>query len=256
LLWRATRPLSERLVALLDPRPGDTVVELAAGSGDTGFLAAERLGPGGRLLSTDVAPEMVEAARRRAAELGLEKVEFLVADATALPFDEASIDGVLCRFGVMLVPDPAQAFREIARVLRPGASAAVAVWADSSENDWMTAAARTAVELGLIERPDPRAPGPFRLADAAELRELVESTGLRVDALEDVPLTWRASSLQEWWETTLDTSRLLGTLVQRITPAEASAVRNGGEERLSGYTGSDGSIAVPGLARALLASRS
>jgi SAM-dependent methyltransferase len=243
-------------VALLDPKPSDTVVELAAGPGDTGFLAAERVGPAGRLLSTDVAPEMVDVARRRAAELGLEDVEFLVADAAALPFDEASVDGILCRFGLMLVPDPAQALGEIARVLRPGGSVALAVWADPVENDWMTAAARTAVELGLVERPDPSAPGPFRLSDAGELDELVESAGLRVDALEDVALTWRASSLQEWWEATLDMSRMLATLVARITPGEAAAVRAGAEERLSRYVAADGSVAVPGLARALLASRS
>jgi SAM-dependent methyltransferase len=231
------------------------VVELAAGAGDTGFLAAERVGPAGRLLSTDVAPEMVEAARRRAAELGLERVEFLVADAAALPLDEASVDGILCRFGLMLVPDPAQALGEIARVLRPGARVAIAVWADSARNDWMTAAARTALELGLVERPDPRAPGPFRLSDPDELRGLVDSAGLRIDALEDVPLTWRASSLQEWWEATLDMSRMLAALVERIAPAEAAAVRAGAEQRLSRYVAADGSIAVPGLARALLASR-
>ena len=81
LFWDATRPLSERMVELLDPQPGETILELAAGPGDTGFLAAERLGPGGRLLSTDVAPEMVDAARRRAAELGVTNADFRVLDA-------------------------------------------------------------------------------------------------------------------------------------------------------------------------------
>ena len=68
--------MSERLVELLAPRPGQTIVDLAAGPGDTGFLAAPLLAPGGRLVTTDVAPEMLDAARRRAAELGLEDVEF------------------------------------------------------------------------------------------------------------------------------------------------------------------------------------
>ena len=71
LFWEATRVVSDRLVELLDPRPGETVLDLAAGPGDTGFLAVPRLLPGGRLVSTDVAPEMVEVARRRAQELGL-----------------------------------------------------------------------------------------------------------------------------------------------------------------------------------------
>ncbi len=119
------------------------MLELAAGPGDTGFIAAERLGPNGLLLSTDVAPEMVAAARRRAAELGIENVEFRVEDASAIDLADASVDGVLCRFGVMLVPDPERALGEIARVLRPEGRVALAVWASSDANDWMTAAGRS-----------------------------------------------------------------------------------------------------------------
>ena len=242
-------------MALLDPQPGDTVLELAAGLGDTGFLARHLLAPGGRLLTTDAAPEMVDAARRRAAELRVGDVEFVVADAAALPLDEASVDGVLCRFGVMLLPDPDVGLREIARVLRAGSRAAVAVWADPSENPWMTVAGRSALELGLLEPPDPRAPGPFRLADPDELRELVTAAGLRVERLEDVPLTWLASSLDEWWQSSLDLSRMLATLVARVTPAEAAALRADAETKLAAYAGADGALAVPGRARALLAVR-
>jgi SAM-dependent methyltransferase len=231
------------------------VLELAAGLGDTGFLASARLAPGGRLLTTDAAPEMVDSARRRAAELGVGGVEFLIADAAALPFDGASVDGVLCRFGVMLLVDPGAGLREIARVLRPGSRAAVAVWADSSANPWMTAAGRSALELGLLDPPDPQAPGPFRLADPDELHGLVTAAGLHVERLEDVALTWHATSLGEWWESSLDLSRMLATLVGHVTPAEAAAVRAGAEERLAGYVTGDGALAVPGLARALLAVR-
>lgn len=231
------------------------MLELAAGPGDTGFLAAHRLGPAGLLLSTDVAPEMVEAARRRADELGVENAEFRVEDAAAISLDDATADGVICRFGVMLVPDPALALGEIARVLRPGGRAVLAVWAASDDNDWMTAAGRSAVELGLAERPDPKAPGPFRLADVDELRALVTGAGLRVKSLEDIDVTWRSSSLDEWWETVRDLSRMLTTLLERLTPNETKALRQGAERRLAKYVAEDGSLEVPGLARALLAVR-
>ena len=244
-----------RLVALLDPRPGETVLELAAGPGDTGFIAAERLGPNGLLLSTDVAPEMVAAAGRRAAELGIENVEFRVEDASALDLADAAVDGVLCRFGVMLVPDPGRALAEIARVLRPKGRAALAVWASSDANDWMTAAGRSAVELGLSERPDPSAPGPFRLADPDELRRLVAEADLRVEALEDVPILWRAASLEEWWQAVQDQSRMLSTLLESSTLEEGEGLRAGAERRLEKYVAADGSLEVPGLARALLAVR-
>jgi SAM-dependent methyltransferase len=229
------------------------VLELAAGPGDTGFIAAHRLGANGLLLSTDVAPEMVDAARRRAGELGVENVEFRVEDASAINLRDGAVDGVLCRFGVMLVPDPTRALAEIARVLRPGGRAALAVWASSDANDWMTAAGGAAVELGLSEPPDPTAPGPFRLADADELRRLVTEAGLRVEVLEEVPILWRAPSLEEWWQTVQDMSRMLSTLLERLTPEEGQAVRDGAERRLAQYVGEDGSLEVPGLAQVVLA---
>jgi SAM-dependent methyltransferase len=250
-----TRHLDERLVALLAPTPGDTVLELASGPGDTGFVAAERLGPDGLLLSTDVAPEMVDAARRRAAELGVENVEFRVEDASAISLSDSTVDGVLCRFGVMLVPDPARALAEIARVLRPGGRAALAVWASADDNDWMTAAGRSAVELGLLEPPDPAAPGPFRLADPDELRRQITEAGLRVEALENVPLLWRAATLDEWWNAVRDLSRMLTTLLERLTPDQVQAVRDGADRRLAQYVAEDGSLEVPGLARAVVAVR-
>ena len=257
LFWDATRPVSERLVELLDPRPGQTLLDLAAGPGDTGFLALPRLRPGGRLVSTDVAPEMIEAARRRAAELGLAEgeVTFQVEDASDLSFPDTSFDGILCRWGLMLVPDMDAAARESARVLRPGARAAFAVWADPERNEWITAAGRSALELGLIERPDPDEPGPFRLAGEGRFADVLEGGGLAVEVVEDVPLTWRAPTLSEWWNVVCDTSRMLSQLVERITPDEAAAVRAGAERRLERYVQDDGTLAVPGLARVALAVR-
>ena len=255
LFWEATRPVSERLVELLGPRPRQTIVDLAAGPGDTGFLAAPLLAPGGRLVSTDVAPEMLDAARRRADELGLDGVEFRVEDAAALSFDDATFDGILCRWGIMLVPDMDAAATEIARVLRPGGRVALAVWASPDENDWITAPGRSALELGLVERPDPAAPGPFRLSADGALPALLGSAGLSVETVEDVRLVWHAGSLDEWWDAVRDTSRVLSTLLQRLGPEDADAVREGAERRLAEWVGADGTVAVPGLARVALAVR-
>lgn len=257
LVWESTRAVSERLVELLDPRPGETILELACGPGDTGFLAAPRLQPGGRLVSTDAAPEMVDAARRRAAELGLTDgvVSFVVENMTALSLDGAAVDGVLCRWGIMLVPDMDAAAREIGRVVRPGGRAAVAVWASPDENDWMTAAGRAAVELGLVERPDPEAPGPFRLSGEGSLAAVLEGGGLAVETVEDVPLIWRAGSLAEWWDVSRDMSRMLSLILEQVSPEEAEAIRAGAEQRLGRYVQDDGTLAVPGLARVALARR-
>ncbi len=108
------------MLRALDPRPGDTLLELAAGVGDTGFEAAEIVGGGGRLITSDLSPAMLEAARRRAAELGLGNVDYRVIDAEHIPLDDDSVDGMLCRFGYMLMPDPRAAFAETRPSAAPG----------------------------------------------------------------------------------------------------------------------------------------
>lgn len=247
--------MSERLVELLSPRPGQTIVDLAAGPGDTGFLAAPLVRPGGRLVTTDVAPEMLDTARRRAAELDLDDVEFRVEDIAALSFDDATVDGILCRWGLMLVPDMDAAAAEIRRVLRADGRAALAVWGSPDDNDWMTAPGRSALELGLVERPDPAAPGPFRLSEDGALETVLRSAGLTVETIEELRLVWRSPSLDEWWDAVKDTSRMLSTLLERLSPEEAQAVREGAERRLGAWVGADGSVAVPGVARVALAAR-
>jgi hypothetical protein len=155
----------------------------------------------------------------------------------------------------MLVPDMDGAAAEIRRVLRPGGRAALAVWGAHDANDWMTAPGRSALELGLVERPDPAAPGPFRLSADGALATLLEAAGLDIETAEDVPLLWRAPSLDEWWDVVKDTSRMLSTLLARLSPEEGQAVRGGAERRLAAWVGPDGSVAVPGVARVALAVR-
>jgi SAM-dependent methyltransferase len=255
LFWEATRSLSKRMVELLDPQPGETVLELAAGPGDTGFLAAERLGAGGLLITSDVADEMLDVARRRAAELRVANAEFRLLDAAAIDLPEASVDGVLCRFGLMLVDDVHAGFAEVRRVLRPGRAAAIGVWADPARNEWMTAAARAAAQLGLVAPADPEAPGPFRLADPARLESVVAEAGLTLETLEEAPVTWRSPSLEEWWLTVRDTSPRLSSLLPELDPRDAQAVRAGGENHLRDYVGADGSLTVPGSAWVALTRR-
>jgi ubiquinone/menaquinone biosynthesis C-methylase UbiE len=120
-IWKASRPVTEWMVRRLDPKPGDSVLELAAGLADTGLMAARLVGESGRLIVTDFTPEMVAAARRRAQEeLGVQNAEFRVLDAERMDLKTDSVDGVLCRWAYMLMIEPAAAFAETRRVLRPG----------------------------------------------------------------------------------------------------------------------------------------
>jgi SAM-dependent methyltransferase len=146
-LWNISRPVSEWMIRKLDPQPGDAVLELAAGLGETGFMVARLVGETGRVIATDFATEMVAAARRRAEELGIRNVELRVLDAERMDLETDSVDGVLCRWGYMLMVDPAAAFAETRRVLRPGGRLAFSVWAGPERNPW-----------DRSRRPTPRRP--------------------------------------------------------------------------------------------------
>ena len=137
-MWESSHAVGEGLVEMAAPAPGESVLEIAAGPGDTGFLAAELIGESGRLVATDLSTRMLAAAERRAAELGLRNVEFRQVDAQAMDLESASFDVALCRWGLMLMPDPAVALAETRRVLRPGGRLALAVWGPREANPWNT----------------------------------------------------------------------------------------------------------------------
>lgn len=255
LVWDVSRPVAERLVELLDPEPGERVLELAAGPGDTGFLVAARLGSNGRLLSSDFAAEMVAAARRRAAELGLTNVDFRTLDGQALDLPAASFDAVVCRWGYMLMPDLAGAFSETRRVLRSGGRVAFAVWGRADENPWGSLVGRLLLEHGLVERPAEDAPGPFRLADTARVESLARAAGLVVVAQEDVRLTWRYRDLDEFWAVSRDLSGTLSGVLRDLSADAAADLFQDVRVALEPYRGSAG-YDLAGISRVFLARRS
>lgn len=117
-------------------RPGERVLDVACGTGLVTLRAAEAVGAGGAVVGTDLSGEMVAAAEAAVARQGLAQVRIERADAEELPFADGSFDVALCGLGLMYVPDPVQALREMRRVLRPGGRAAVAVWGARQACGW------------------------------------------------------------------------------------------------------------------------
>jgi SAM-dependent methyltransferase len=181
-------PVTDWLVRELAAKPGDVVLELAAGQGDVGFVVAPSLGATGRLITSDFSAAMLDIARRRGEELGLTNVEFRELDAEALDLEDQSVDGVVCRWGYMLMPNPAAALAETRRVLRPGGRLVLAVWASGDRNPWISLAGRILVAHGHMPPPEPGEPGMFVLGDAERLRDLIESAGFTSVQVDEVPV--------------------------------------------------------------------
>jgi SAM-dependent methyltransferase len=224
-IWEASAHVGAQLVDAVDPRPGEIVLELAAGIGDTGFAAAELVAPGGHVISSDFSPAMVEAARRRAAELGVVGVEFRVLDAQALDLDEDSVDAVVCRWGYMLMPDPSAALRETRRVLRPGGRLAFSVWGAPAENPWAAIPARTLVDAGHMDPPRPDMPGIFALSDPARIEALVADALFLPPSIVEVRMQWPFDSFDDYWAFVLEKVGALAMVIAQLPAGEQNVVR-------------------------------
>jgi SAM-dependent methyltransferase len=224
-LWKFSRPVSEWMIRRLDPQPGDTVLELAAGLGDTGFMAARLVGESGRVIITDFAPEMVVGARRRAEEIGVKNAEFRVLDAERMDLETDSVDGVLCRWAYMLTTDPVAAFAETRRVLRPGGRLAFSVWASRERNPALSLVGRVLELQGHIPPPEPEAPGAFAMADPGRTRELVVRAGFAEPEIEEVSFRFSFVDQEAFWRYLNETSASASPVLQSLPTTAQEAIR-------------------------------
>ncbi len=248
---RFAMPVSRWLLDAARLQPGHRVLELAAGPGDTGLLAAELIAPGGTLICSDVAEPMLEAARTRAKRLGVDNVEFKPIDVEWVDEPAASLDAVLCRWGYMFAADHGAAFRESRRVLKPGGRVALAAWDELKHNAWSAELGAEMLEQGLVAPPEPGTPGPFALARPGHLEELLQSAGFIDVEVTGLDLQWVHSDFDAYWATTKDLSRALARALELTDGKGALALENAMRERLERYTDEDGTVRLP--ARPLLA---
>jgi ubiquinone/menaquinone biosynthesis C-methylase UbiE len=245
--------VNEWIVGRADPQPGQAFLDIAAGPGDLGFRVAERVGDTGRLLCTDFAPEMVDVARRLGGARGLGNVEYRVLDAERMDLEDDSVDGVVCRWGYMLMADPAAALRETRRVLRDGGRLAFAVWGPPERNPWAAAPAMALVQRGQMQPPQPGTPGIFALADPDRVSELVTAAGFEEPEQEEIPFDFRYSDFDEVWDTLV---RLAGPLADAIGSApdeEMQETRTAIMESMEPYRKDDGSYLAPAVSCGVLA---
>ena len=247
-------PVSHWMIDAVAPQPGQRVLELAAGLGETGLLAAELVAPVGGAIISDQAEAMLVGARARAVELGLSNIEFQVINAEWIDLPVASVDVVLCRWGYMLMADPAAAVRDARRVLRSGGRIALAVWDNIEHNPWAALPGLELRERGLSSPPAPGTPGPFALGRAEGVYELLEQAGFVEVNVESLELHRRHASFEEFWDTTLDLSRAFHDAVLARPQGEIEQIKPAVQARIASFETSDGMLDIP--ARTLVASAS
>jgi len=242
-------PCREAMLRDLDPKPGDTVLELAAGTGDTGFDAAERVGAEGRLISSDFAPTMLAEAQKRGAEREIENADYEVIDATKMKLDDDSVDGVLCRFGYMLMTDVEAALAETRRVLRPGGKVSLAVWGAPERNPFFMIPAISLIQRGHMPPPEPPpAPGLFSMADPERIKELLRDAGFESVRVGEVDLTFPIPSADEYVEFMADTAGPLAIALRGLDGEQRGEVLGDVEDSLERFANEGGGYPLPGLA--------
>ncbi len=246
-------PVSEWMIDHLAPAPGERVLELAAGPGDTGFMAAELIGPTGRLVSSDASEKMLAIARSRAQAQGIENVEFAQLQLEWIDLETAAVDAILCRWGVMLSVDPGAALQECRRVLRPGGRLALAIWADRQRNPWATIPSGALVDLGHASPPEPGRPGPFALSAPGRLEEMLADSGFVETVVEAVAVDRFYGDFEDFLDETLDLSFQFGSAWAHLSDGQQAELMQELESRLAPYTAADGSLRLPGSSLVALA---
>ncbi len=231
-IWGATGHVGQRIVDRADPQPGDTVLDIAGGTGDTGFIAAQRIGPEGKLISTDFAAGMVEAAEKVGNALGLENAEYRVLDAEEMDLEDSSIDRVVCRWGYMLMADPAKALAETRRVLKDSGRLAFSVWTTPDQNMWAAIPGMVLIERGHLPPPEPGAPGIMALGEESRVRELLAGAGFDEPEIEQVDVPWPYVDADEHWQFTLKLAGPLADAINRLDADEQESIRSDVQSRI------------------------
>lgn len=195
------RPLGLAAMERLALAPGERLLDVGCGCGDTSFELARRVGPEGQVAGVDISATMLGHARSRAGALSDLKVSFDNADAESHHFDAGSRDAMFSRFGVMFFQNPAKAFANIRSALVPGGRVAFVCWRPLADNEWFSIPLAAAAKHVELPAPTPLGePGPFAFRDDGYVREMLSEAGLTdiaIDPLDETLVVGGAASVED-----------------------------------------------------------
>jgi len=214
----AAQHVSDRIVELAHVKAGAHVLDIATGNGEPAVTAARRVGPWGRVVATDQSAGMLAIARERAAALGLTNIVFHESDAESLLIDERNFDAVICRWGLMFMPELARALRGLRERLVAGGHIATSVWSTPDKVPMITLAADKVRTIAGLPAPPPGAFDPLRLADTSILQNALEQAGFRDVAIERVNVAFEFESPMAFTQFREDVAAPFRALLERQTP--------------------------------------
>lgn len=222
--------------------PGHHVLEVGAGTGDQTLALAERVGPDGGVVATDLTPGMLAIARERIETAGFDNVAFQIADAADLGYDDDGFDAVVSGFTWMLIPDPVAAAAEVRRVLVPGGRFAVSVWGPPPTVPMLAVPMGVLVnELG-IEPPAPEGPGLFSLAHPDRLGAVFEGAGMENVSVAPFNVRLRFPSPEDYAAFTRDVAVVVSDLVSQHAPDRTEEIWGKVADRMRDSVAADGSV--------------
>lgn len=230
------------LIERLDARSGDTVIDIASGTGEPALSLARKMGGDIKIVGTDAAEGMITIANRKVAQEGLKGISFSVMPAESLRFDNDSFDRALCRFGIMLFEDPLAGTREMYRVLKPGGRFAVAVW--STPETMLTLHWTYQVMAPrLPEEVHPPLAKATSLGGPGVLEELFDKAGFSNFNIETKVLNYQFNSFDEYWDL-VEASDILKMQYDALPDNERDSVRDEIGQLARDFT-FDGKFVVP-----------
>ena len=192
--------LSNHLVELAKINSSSKVLDIATGIGEPAITAAKKVGNGnGHVLATDISPQMLSIARQRAASIGLQDViEFKEGDAETISLPDSAFDAVLCRWGLMFLPDLGEGLSNIYASLVNGGYLAAAVWASPDKVPFLSVSMKTVVKETGKPMPPSGTPGPFKLADQSIITDALSKCGFKDIVVERINVIFTFSSPEEY----------------------------------------------------------
>ena len=242
---RSMGPATDLMMDLAGLKPGDRVLDIAAGTGDTSLIAARRVGPTGYVLATDLSPSMLDIAEEEADKAGLANVETRVMDARSLDLESDSFDAVISRMGIMLMPEREKALAEILRVLKPGARFAAIVWSTGERNLGSLLPQLIGRRHANLPSPQPGQPGMFALGAPGLLGRTLAEAGFRDVSVQAVPAPRSYDSSEAMMRYMTSATPMLHDALAKLDEDGQAAMLAEIEATMQQFAGPDG-IVIPG----------